>query len=99
MVLVMFCNFYVEENHKIANNSTTTDARENISTHLESLEYYKKFKIHLTTTLSIMTASIMSFSITSLSIMILSKVIHKTRRSACWQNVIMLSDTYAECHI
>jgi hypothetical protein len=35
----MFCNFYLFKNHKIANNSATTEARETISTYLESLEF------------------------------------------------------------
>ncbi len=35
----MFCNFYFVKNHKIANNSATTGAREKISTYLESLEF------------------------------------------------------------
>jgi hypothetical protein len=35
----MFCNFYLEKNHKIANNSSNTAAREKISTDLESLEF------------------------------------------------------------
>jgi len=35
----MFCNFYVVKNHKTATNSTTTKAREKISTALESLEF------------------------------------------------------------
>jgi hypothetical protein len=35
----MFCNFYLVKNHKIAKNSTTTKAREKISTDLESLEF------------------------------------------------------------
>jgi hypothetical protein len=35
----MFCNFYFVKNHKIGNNSTTTKAREKISTDLESLEF------------------------------------------------------------
>jgi hypothetical protein len=34
----MFYNFYLVKNHKIANNSATTEAREKISTNLESLE-------------------------------------------------------------
>jgi hypothetical protein len=34
----MFCNFYLTKNHKIANNSATTEARLKISTDLESLE-------------------------------------------------------------
>jgi hypothetical protein len=35
----MLCDFYFAKNHEIANNSTTTKAREKISTDLE----YKKF--------------------------------------------------------
>jgi hypothetical protein len=35
----MFCNFYLLKNHKIAKNSTTTRAREKMSTDLESLEF------------------------------------------------------------
>ena len=35
----MVCNFYLVKNHKIANNSTTIEAREKISTYLESLEF------------------------------------------------------------
>jgi hypothetical protein len=35
----MFYNFYLVKNHKIAKNSTTTKAREKISTFLESLEF------------------------------------------------------------
>jgi hypothetical protein len=34
----LFCNFYLVKNHKIANNSATTKAREKISANLESLE-------------------------------------------------------------
>jgi hypothetical protein len=30
----MFCNFYLMKSHKIANNSTTTDARKNIERRL-----------------------------------------------------------------
>jgi hypothetical protein len=30
---------FSEKNHKIANNSTTTEAREKISTDLESIEF------------------------------------------------------------
>ncbi len=37
--LDMFCNFYFVKNHKIANNSMTTKAREKICTDLESLEF------------------------------------------------------------
>ncbi len=39
----LFSNFYLVKNHKIANNSTTTKAREKISTDLESLEFEKFF--------------------------------------------------------
>ena len=35
----MFCNFYVVKNHKIAQASTTTLAREKISTDWESVEF------------------------------------------------------------
>jgi hypothetical protein len=35
----MFRNFYFAKNHKIAKNSTTTKAREKISTDLESIEF------------------------------------------------------------
>jgi hypothetical protein len=34
----MVCNFYLVKIHKIVNNSATTEAREKISTYLESLE-------------------------------------------------------------
>jgi len=44
----MFCNFYLVKNHKIAKNSTTTKAREKISTDLESLEFEKFFDVGLT---------------------------------------------------
>jgi hypothetical protein len=37
----MFCNFYLVKTYKIAKNSTTTKAREKISTDLESLEFQK----------------------------------------------------------
>jgi len=37
----MFCNFYLAKHHKIPINSTTTKARENKSTDLESLEFFK----------------------------------------------------------
>jgi hypothetical protein len=47
LVSDMFCNFYLAESHKIANNSATTEAREKISTDLESLEL-KKFDVCLT---------------------------------------------------
>ncbi len=35
----MFWNFYLVKNHKIANTTTTTDAREKMSTDLEYLEF------------------------------------------------------------
>jgi hypothetical protein len=35
----MFCNFYLVKKQKIAHNSTTTKAREKISTFWESLEF------------------------------------------------------------
>jgi hypothetical protein len=35
----MFYNFYLVKNNKIANNSATIEAREKISTYLESLEF------------------------------------------------------------
>jgi hypothetical protein len=38
-VLDMFSNVYLVKNHKIANNSATTEAREKTSTYLESLEF------------------------------------------------------------
>ncbi len=46
MVLDMFCNFYLVENHKIANNSVITEAREKTSTYLESWEFKKFFDVH-----------------------------------------------------
>jgi hypothetical protein len=39
LVSDMFCDFYLVKNHKIANNSATTEAREKISTDLKSLEF------------------------------------------------------------
>jgi hypothetical protein len=35
----MFCDCSLVENHKIANNSATTEAREKISACLESVEF------------------------------------------------------------
>ncbi len=35
----MFCNFYFVKNHKTANYSTTTKAREKMCTDLKSLEF------------------------------------------------------------
>ncbi len=43
----MFCDFYLVKIHKIAKNSTTTKAREKISTDLESLEFQKYFDVCL----------------------------------------------------
>jgi hypothetical protein len=42
-----FCNFCLVKNHKIANGSTTTKAREKIRTDLESSNY-RNFYVHLT---------------------------------------------------
>ncbi len=44
----MFSSFYLVKNHKIADNSATTDAREKIITYLESLEFKKILDTHLT---------------------------------------------------
>jgi hypothetical protein len=44
-VLDMFCDFYLVKNHKIVNNFTTTEAKEKISTDLESLEFLKKVEL------------------------------------------------------
>jgi hypothetical protein len=44
----LFCNFYLVKIYKIANHSATTEAREKISTYLESLEFYKFFDVCLT---------------------------------------------------
>ncbi len=35
----MFCNFYLVKNHKITNNSATTEAGGKISSYLESWEF------------------------------------------------------------
>jgi len=48
LVQDMFCNFYLVKNPKNVNNSATTEAREKISTYLESLEFQKIFDIGLT---------------------------------------------------
>jgi hypothetical protein len=40
-VIDMFCNFHLVKNHKIADNSTTTEAREKVRKDLEYLEFYK----------------------------------------------------------
>ncbi len=44
----MLCDFYLVKNHKIANNSATTEAREKISTDLNTLEFEKFFDVCLT---------------------------------------------------
>jgi hypothetical protein len=41
----MFWDFYSVKNHKIANNSTTTKAREKISADLESSKLKKYFDV------------------------------------------------------
>jgi hypothetical protein len=61
------------------------------------------------TTLSIMTLSIMTLSITTLSIMTLSimtlsittfcVIVNKTRHTALWLSIVMLSVIYADCHL
>ncbi len=43
----IFFNFFVK-NHKIYNNSATTEVRDKISTSLESIEYKEKFDACLT---------------------------------------------------
>jgi hypothetical protein len=43
LFLDMSCNFYLVKNHKIAQNSTTTKAREKISTDLEPLYFLCRF--------------------------------------------------------
>jgi hypothetical protein len=42
-VIDMFLDFYLEENHRITNNSATTEAREKINQYLEFLELYNFF--------------------------------------------------------
>jgi hypothetical protein len=44
----MFLNFYSVKNHKIVNNSPTTEAREKLPTDLESSELLKLFDLRLT---------------------------------------------------
>jgi hypothetical protein len=48
LVTAMFCNFYSVKNHKIAENSASIEAKEKISTDLESLEFYNFFDACLT---------------------------------------------------
>jgi hypothetical protein len=48
LVPYMFFNFYFVKNHKSANNSATIEAREKISTYLESLEFLKFLDVFLT---------------------------------------------------
>jgi hypothetical protein len=43
-----FCNFYLVKTHKIANNSTTTEARKNINIDSESLEFCKFIDVGFT---------------------------------------------------
>jgi hypothetical protein len=43
-----FSDFYLVENHKIANNSTDTKTREKISRDLKSLEFWKFFDVCMT---------------------------------------------------
>jgi len=45
---ICFENVYVEKNHKISNNATTTKAREEISTEIEAVKYMKLFDVCLT---------------------------------------------------
>ncbi len=49
MVPVMYCNFYLVKNHKIANDSATTEAREKMYTDLESVEFFDVCLIKLKT--------------------------------------------------
>jgi hypothetical protein len=44
----MFLNFYAVKSHKIVNNSPTTEAREKLTTDLESSELLKLFDVRLT---------------------------------------------------
>ncbi len=48
LVTYIFCKFHILKNHKIAKNSTTTEAREYISTYLESLKFQKSFVVCMT---------------------------------------------------
>jgi hypothetical protein len=48
LVPAMFNNFYLVKKHKIADNSTTTEAGEKISPYLELLEFQKLFDACLT---------------------------------------------------
>jgi hypothetical protein len=41
LVPAIFCNFYLGKNHKIADRSGTTEARDKISAYLGSLELQK----------------------------------------------------------
>jgi hypothetical protein len=43
LVLDMFCYLDLVKNHKTADNSAATEARQKISTYLESLEFKKFF--------------------------------------------------------
>ncbi len=44
----MSCNFYLVKNHTIAHNLTTTKAREKISAHMESEEFWELIDVSLT---------------------------------------------------
>ncbi len=46
-VPVVSCDFYLEKNHNISDNSITSKCREKISTDLESVEFYKCFDVSL----------------------------------------------------
>ncbi len=43
----IFCNFYSVKSHKIDNNLATTEAREKLSTYLESVKFQKFFDVSL----------------------------------------------------
>jgi hypothetical protein len=49
----VFCNFNLLKSHKIADNSATTEAREKVSTDLESLEFLKYVPLNLDTNLQL----------------------------------------------
>jgi hypothetical protein len=44
----MFCNFYLVKSYKMSNNWANIEAREKMSTDLESLEFYKFYDACLT---------------------------------------------------
>ncbi len=49
----MFCNFYLVKNHKIAKNSTTTEAKEEIGTDLKNLWNFRKILMQVQLNLKI----------------------------------------------